>query len=56
VARQCLAAGRLDEIVMVIAPMLLGDGVPMFRQPGGDRVRRERRAGAGTPHWYRVVR
>ncbi len=56
VARQCLAAGLLDEIVMFVVPVLLGDGVPMFRRSGGERVRLERRTDAGTGHWYRVVR
>ena len=27
VARQCLAAGLIDEIVVFVAPVLLGDGV-----------------------------
>jgi dihydrofolate reductase len=31
VAKQCLAAGLLDEIVIHVAPVLLGDGVPLFR-------------------------
>jgi dihydrofolate reductase len=56
VARQCLDAGLLDEVVMFVVPVLLGDGVPMFRRPGGGRVRLERRPDAGTEHWYRVVR
>ncbi len=56
VARQCLVAGLLDEIVMFVVPVLLGDGVPMFRNPGGDRVRLERLPGAATEHWYRVLR
>jgi dihydrofolate reductase len=30
VARQCLRAGLLDEIVVHLAPVLLGDGVRMF--------------------------
>ncbi len=55
-ARQCLDAGLLDEVVMFVVPVLLGDGVPMFRRPGGGRVRLERRPDAGTEHWYRVVR
>jgi dihydrofolate reductase len=56
VARQCLDAGLLDEIVMFVVPVLLGDGVPMFRRPGGGRVRLRRRPDAATEHWYRVVR
>lgn len=56
VARQCLAAGELDEILMFVLPVLLGDGVPMFRHPGGTAVRLEPVGDRGTPHWYRVVR
>ena len=42
VARQCLDAGMLDEIVVFIAPVLLGDGVRLFDHPGGAVVRLER--------------
>jgi dihydrofolate reductase len=38
VARQCLDAGLLDEIVAHVAPVLLGDGVPLYAAPGGARV------------------
>ncbi|GAA2098902.1 dihydrofolate reductase family protein [Actinomadura alba] len=47
VARQCLAAGVLDEILVGIAPVLLGDGVRLFDHPGGTKVRLER---VGLPH------
>ncbi|MFB9239710.1 dihydrofolate reductase family protein [Plantactinospora siamensis] len=40
-ARSCLAAGELDEVLVHVAPVLLGDGVPLFRQPGGEKVRLE---------------
>jgi dihydrofolate reductase len=56
VARQCLEAGELDEILMFVLPVLLGDGVPMFRHAGGTNVRLEPLPGRGTPHWYRVVK
>ena len=36
VAGQCLEAGRVDEILIHLAPILLGDGIPLFRHPGGD--------------------
>jgi dihydrofolate reductase len=39
VARQCLDAGLLDEIVV---PVLLGDGVRMFARSGGRRIRLEK--------------
>jgi len=55
VAAQCLAAGLLDEVLMFFAPVLLGDGTPMFVRPRGERVRLERLPGE-TEHWYRVVR
>jgi dihydrofolate reductase len=58
VARQCLEAGLLDEVLVLIAPVLLGDGVRLFEQPGGSRVRLEpiHRQGIGTSLWFRVGR
>lgn len=59
VAAQCLAAGVLDEILVFVTPVLLGDGVRLFDHPGGTNVRLERiDAGAGGPTAlrYRVVR
>jgi dihydrofolate reductase len=41
VARQCVEAGLLDEIIVHVAPVLVGDGVRFFDRPGGDPVRRE---------------
>jgi dihydrofolate reductase len=38
VARQCLQAGLLDEILVHIAPVLLGAGVRLFERPGGTLV------------------
>lgn len=38
VAAQCLAAGVLDEIVVMIVPVLLGDGTRLFAQPGGTNL------------------
>jgi dihydrofolate reductase len=37
-AKQCLERGLLDEIVVHLAPVLLGGGVPLFEAPGGERV------------------
>ena len=54
VARQCLAAGLLDEILMFVAPVLLGDGTRVYDHPGGTKVRLERLR--DDEHWYRVVR
>jgi riboflavin biosynthesis pyrimidine reductase len=41
VARQCLEAGLLDEILVHIAPVLLGDGVRLFERPDGTPVQLE---------------
>jgi dihydrofolate reductase len=30
IARQCLAAGLVDEIQLHVVPVVLGDGVPLF--------------------------
>jgi dihydrofolate reductase len=38
IARQCLAAGYLDEIAVHIAPVLLGDGVRLYDVPGAAPV------------------
>jgi dihydrofolate reductase len=60
VARQCLAAGVLDEILVLIAPVLLGDGVRLFDYRGGTNVALERVSLSGTPKatnlWLRVTR
>ncbi|NJP91317.1 dihydrofolate reductase family protein [Nonomuraea sp. FMUSA5-5] len=59
VARQCLEAGVLDEVLTIVAPVLLGDGVRLFEHPGGTNVRLERLRAGHVPHavniWYRVV-
>jgi hypothetical protein len=60
VARQCLEAGLLDEILVFIAPVLLGDGVRLFDHPGGTNVRLERLSLTSAPQatnlLFRVVR
>jgi dihydrofolate reductase len=59
IARQCLEAGALDEILVLIAPVLLGDGVRLFDHPGGTNVRLERFSVSQTPGstslWFRVA-
>jgi dihydrofolate reductase len=59
VARQCLEAGVLDEILVLIAPVMLGDGVRLFDHPGGTDVRLERlrvsQAPQATGLWMRVT-
>jgi dihydrofolate reductase len=58
VAKQCLEAGVLDEILVFLAPVLLGDGVRLFDHPGGTNVRLERITDSGAPGptslWLRV--
>jgi dihydrofolate reductase len=44
VARQCLEARELDEIVVHVAPVLLGDGVRLYGTPEAEPVRLERTA------------
>lgn len=60
VARQCLEVGQLDEVLVIVAPVLLGDGTRLFDHPGGRQVRLERVSLTGVPHgtnlWMRVVR
>jgi dihydrofolate reductase len=60
VARQCLAAGHLDEILVFLVPVLLGDGTRFFDWPGGHAVdlvpRDVTHAATGTSLWYAVRR
>jgi RibD C-terminal domain len=39
VARQCLRAGLIDEIVVHVVPVLLGEGLRLFDSPGAPPVR-----------------
>jgi dihydrofolate reductase len=41
-SRQCLRAGLLDEIVLHVAPVLLGGGVRLFGDEGSGRIELER--------------
>ncbi len=41
IARQCLEAGLLDEIIIHVAPVLVGDGVRLFERSGSESVRLE---------------
>jgi dihydrofolate reductase len=60
VARQCIEIGALDEVVVLVIPVFLGDGVRLFSHPGGTTVRLERMSVTDAPQatnlWYRVVR
>jgi dihydrofolate reductase len=40
-ATQCLDAGLLDEIIVGVAPVLLGDGIRFFGGPGAGQRRLE---------------
>jgi dihydrofolate reductase len=42
VARQALEANLLDEVIVHLTPVLLGDGVRLFSRPGGAPIRLER--------------
>lgn len=42
IARHCLEAGLLDEIIVHVAPVLVGDGVRLFERSGSEPVRLER--------------
>ena len=36
IPQQCLQAGLLDEIVIHLVPVLLGDGIRLYERPGGE--------------------
>jgi dihydrofolate reductase len=38
IPQQCLQAGLLDEIVIHLVPVLLGDGIHLYEMPGGHPV------------------
>ena len=60
VARQCVEADALDEVLTIVAPVLLGDGTRLFEQAGGRQVQLERVRVTELPHatnlWFRVLR
>lgn len=49
VARQCLEAGLLDELVIHLAPVLLGDGVRLHGAAGAEPMALERIALVESP-------
>ncbi|MFD2474630.1 dihydrofolate reductase family protein [Amycolatopsis silviterrae] len=55
VGRACADAGLLDEVAVVVMPVLLGGGVRLFERPGLP-VRLELLAQEGTSLRYRVLR
>jgi dihydrofolate reductase len=60
VARGCLEAGLLDEVLVLVAPVLLGDGTRLFEWPGGRSVdlvpRLVSQGPKTTALWYDVRR
>jgi dihydrofolate reductase len=58
VAGQCLRRGLVDEIMVFVLPVLLGDGTRFFSSPGLDRIDLEpldsTRSGAVTILRFRV--
>ena len=56
VAAQCLAAGLLDEILVFIAPVLLGGGTPLFRGASVALDEISSTAGPTPTVWLRVRR
>jgi dihydrofolate reductase len=60
VGAQCLARGLVDEILVFVLPVLLGEGIPLFRDGAQAGSRLERISatvfGSSTRLHYRVVR
>jgi len=60
IARQCLEIGELDEVLAIVAPVMLGDGTRLFSHPGGREAQLERMSVTAVAHatnlWMRVVR
>jgi dihydrofolate reductase len=59
VAAQCLRAGVLDEVMVIVTPVMLGDGTRLFEHPGGETVRLEQLSVTHTKRvtnlWYRLI-
>jgi dihydrofolate reductase len=59
VAAQCLAADALDEVMVCVVPVLLGDGTRLFEHPGGKTVRLKQISVAHTSQmtnlWYGIA-
>ncbi|RIQ26293.1 dihydrofolate reductase family protein [Jiangella rhizosphaerae] len=56
VALQCVEAGLVDELLVHIAPLLLGDGVRLYGGPGRERVELELVEATGAVLRYRVLK
>ena len=59
IARQSLALGQVDEVLVMVLPVLLGDGTRLFEEPGGRNVALEQISVTplpnGTNIWMRVA-
>ena len=59
VAAQCLAAGVLDEVLVSVTPVFLGDGTRLYEHPGGKTVRLKQINVSHTRQitnlWYRIA-
>lgn len=49
IAQQFLRAGLVDELVIALVPVLLGDGTRLFADLGSDRIELDRTAVVETP-------
>jgi dihydrofolate reductase len=58
IAKQCIEAGELDEVLLLYAPVMLGDGTRLFAHPGGHTVPLTRRSVTNNPTatnlWFTV--
>ncbi|MFC0108481.1 dihydrofolate reductase family protein [Kibdelosporangium aridum] len=58
VAKGLIEAQALDEVLTIITPVMLGDGVRLFDHPGGTQVKLERTHFSTAEHatniWYQV--
>ena len=59
IARQCLDLGLVDEVVVQVAPVLLGAGIRLFERSGGKPIKLEKisvaESGKLTDLRFRVV-
>ena len=59
IAKQCIEAGELDEVLLLYAPVMLGAGTRLFDHPGGYAVRLERMSvtetALATSLWFKVL-
>ncbi len=60
VGTQLVEAGLMDEILITVCPVMLGDGIPMFHHKGGTNVKLEQLSVTEVPGatnlWMRVVK